>query len=257
LPRVTASDVEQRLLDLWDFGDPAGSAVRFRDEADRETDPAAAAVLRTQQARATGLAGDFAAAALLLDGIESSSAGEPGLHVRARIAIERGRILSSTGEPAAAARYFDEAYALATRAGAPGLAVDALHMQAITAGATEGKDASLALNERALAEVEASADPQARRWLGSVLNNLGWDLHDSGRPDEALPVFERAVSVRAESGSHEQWVVARWCVGRTLRTLGRYDEALALMRELAADPVGAEDAYVHEEIAANEKALGS
>ncbi len=49
--------------------------------------------------------------------------------------------------------------------------------------------------------------------------------------------------------------MARWCVGRTLRTLGRYDEALALMRDLAADPVGAEDEYVAEEIAANEAAL--
>ena len=43
-------------------------------------------------------------------------------------------------------------------------------------------------------------------------------------------------------------------MGRTLRTLGRYDEALALMRELAADPVGADDDDVHEEIAENERA---
>ncbi len=45
-------------------------------------------------------------------------------------------------------------------------------------------------------------------------------------------------------------------MGRTLRTLGRYDEALALMRELETDPVGAEDQYVHEEIAENLEALG-
>jgi hypothetical protein len=69
-------------------------------------------------------------------------------------------------------------------------------------------------------------------------------------------VFERAVEVRAEADDHQAWVVARWCVGRTLRTLGRYDEALALMEELAADPVGAEDDYVAEEIAANREALG-
>ncbi len=108
-----------------------------------------------------------------------------------------------------------------------------------------------AIDERALAEVEASDDPQVRRWLGSILNNLGWDLHDSGHPEQALAVFERAVEVRAEADDHTAWLVARWCVGRTLRTLGRYDEALALMRELAADPVGADDEYVHEEIAAN------
>ena len=62
---------------------------------------------------------------------------------------------------------------------------------------TDGPDAARAIDERALAEIEASDDPQVRRWLGSILNNLGWDLHDSGWPDEALAVFERAVEARA------------------------------------------------------------
>ena len=70
-----------------------------------------------------------------------------------------------------------------------------------------------------------------------------------------MSVFERAVEVRAAGQDRTAWVVARWCVGRCLRTLGRYDEALDLMRELAADPAGAEDEYVAEEIAANEKAV--
>ena len=205
-------------------------------------------MLRTQQARATGLAGDFDEASRVLD--EVASAGLDGMpHAQARLAIERGRVLNSTGDPAGAAAYFVEAHRLATEAGVGGLAVDALHMQAIAAGAVGGPEAARAIDERALAEVEASDDPQVRRWLGSILNNLGWDLHDSGHPDEALAVFLRAVEVRAEADDHSAWLVARWCVGRTLRTLGRYDEALALMRELAADPVGADDDYVHEEIA--------
>jgi tetratricopeptide (TPR) repeat protein len=235
--------LEQLVLDTWDFGDAAGSVTRFRE---------AAAVLRTQEARASGLAGDFDAAGRILDEIESS--GVTSAHARARIAIERGRVLNSTGDPGGAAPYFADAYRLATEAGAGGLALDALHMQAIAAGAADGPAAARAIDERALAEVEASDDPHVRRWLGSILNNLGWDLHDSGHPEAALEIFERAVEVRADEDDHGAWVVARWCVGRTLRTLGRYDDALALMRELAADPVGAEDAYVHEEIAANERA---
>jgi tetratricopeptide (TPR) repeat protein len=154
------------------------------------------------------------------------------------------------------ARTAADAHRLATEAGAGGLALDALHMQAIAAGATDGPAAARAVDEQALAEIEATEDPQVRRWLGSILNNLGWDLHDSGEPERALTGFERAVEIRAEADDHPAWVVARWCVGRTLRTLGRYDEALALMEELAADPVGAEDDYVAEEIAANREALG-
>ena len=247
--------VEQRILDTWDFADPAATAERFRLAADEAAAPGESAVLRTQQARAIGLAGDFEAAGRLLDEVASAGLdGEP--HVRARLAIERGRVLNSTGDPAGAAPYFADAHRLATQAGAGGLALDALHMQAIAAGATGGPEAARPLDERALAEVEASEDPHVRRWLGSILNNLGWDLHDSGRPQEALAVFERAVEVRADADDHSAWLVARWCVGRTLRTLGRYDEALALMRELAADPVGADDDYVHEEIAANLTALG-
>jgi tetratricopeptide (TPR) repeat protein len=248
-------DLEQHVLNTWDFADPAATAENFRGAADEAPDAQVSAVLRTQQARATGLAGDFTVAARLLDEIESSGIDDSALHARARIAIERGRVLNSTGNPSGAAPYFAEAHRLATQAGLGGLAVDALHMQAIAAGATEGPEAARAVDERALAEIEASDDPAVRRWLGSVLNNLGWDLHDSGRPQEALSVFQRAVGVRAEADDHQAWVVARWCVGRTLRTLGRYDEALALMRELSHDPEGAKDEYVGEEIAANEQAI--
>ncbi len=243
-------EVEQRVLDTWDFSDPAASGERFRLAAESARDADEAAVLRTQHARATGLAGDVEEAGRTLDGIEAT-----GQHARARVAIERGRVRNSAGDPVGAAPYFAEAHRLATGAGVGGLAVDALHMQAIAAGSIDGPAAARVIDERALAEVEASDDPQVRRWLGPILNNLGWDLHDSGEPAPALAVFERAVEVRAAADDHQAWIVARWCVGRTLRTLGRYDEALRVMQELATDPVGAEDEYVHEEIAANQQAL--
>jgi tetratricopeptide (TPR) repeat protein len=255
LPRVTsAADLEARIDDLWDFWDPASSAERFRDAADAETDPEVAAVLRTQQARATGLAGDFGAEARLLDEVEAAGLDDAATHARARLAIERGRLLNSTGDPAAAAPLFDEAHLLATQCGVPGLAMDALHMQAIAASATSGPDAAVAINERALAEIKGSGDPGVQRWLGTILINLGLELRSCGRGQDALEVFERAVPIREER-DHRLGVIARWHVGRTLRDLGRYDEALALMRELAADPVGAEDEYVHEEITANLEAL--
>jgi tetratricopeptide (TPR) repeat protein len=248
---VSAADLEARIASLWDFGDPAGTAAVFDAAAETSDDPTEASVLRTQQARAVGLAGDFAAADAILDGIDVADSQ----HARARLAIERGRVLNSTGDPRAAATYFATAYALASACGAGGLAIDALHMSAIAGGAVDGPDAARAWDERALAEIDRSDDPSAEAWRGTILNNLGWDLHDSGRLDEALRVFERAVVARIEAGQHERILTARWCVGRALRSLGRYDEALALMRTLAADPDGAQDEYVHQEIAENLKAL--
>lgn len=43
--------LEQKVLDTWDFANPAASAEHFRGAADEETDPVASAVLRTQQAQ--------------------------------------------------------------------------------------------------------------------------------------------------------------------------------------------------------------
>jgi len=254
---ATPFEVEQRVLDLWDFADPGATAERFHEAADAAADPAEAAVLRTQQARALGLAGDLVAAGRVLDEVHAVDLHDAGgKHARARLAIERGRVLNTGGEPRAAAPFFDAAYDLALAAGVPGLSIDALHMSAIAAGALEGPQAALRWDERALLEAEASDDPQARRWRGSLLNNIGWELHDAGRPEQALTVFERAVEIRQEAGRHAETLIAQWCVGRTLRTLGRYDEALRLMRDLAADPEGAKDEYVHEEIAENLRALG-
>ena len=123
---------------------------------------------------------------------------------------------------------FATAYHLASVCGAGGLAVvDALHMSAIAAGAVEGHDAARAWNERALAQIERSDDPSAEAWRGTILNNLGWDLHDGGHLADALVVFERAVTARVDAGQQDRVLVARWCVGRALRSLGRYDEALA------------------------------
>ena len=129
-------ELEQRLLDTWDFADPAATADSFRGAADEERDPEVSAVLRTQQARATGLAGDFTEAARILDEIESSGLDASATHARARLAIERGRVLNSTDDAAGARPYFVEAHRLATEAGVGGLAIDALHMQAIAAGST-------------------------------------------------------------------------------------------------------------------------
>ncbi|HVU10165.1 MAG TPA: hypothetical protein VHD90_02760, partial [Phototrophicaceae bacterium] len=48
--------------------------------------------------------------------------------------------------------------------------------------------------------------------------------------------------------------IARWTVGRTLRALGRIDEALAIQRQLAE--IGGDDGYVDEELGECLLALG-
>ncbi|HEX6953721.1 MAG TPA: hypothetical protein VF156_02475 [Agromyces sp.] len=240
---------EQQTIDrLWDFADPVASEARFRAVADDESRSAhERAVMTTQVARAIGIQRRDDDALALLDELESAErpdeTAEEAAEIRARVALERGRI-------AATAERFDEAVPLFTRAvreaalaGSTFLVLDALHMLALNdAGheeewATEGFDV-----------LDGVRDPRLKRWGVALHNNLGWTKHDAGDAVAALHHFEQAVEAADRYGTAGQQHVARWSVGRALRSLGRTDEALELQRELAvARP---DDRYVQAEIEA-------
>jgi tetratricopeptide (TPR) repeat protein len=240
---------------LWDFGDPVASEQRLRAAAEaagaaaREPDRL---VALTQVARALGLQARYADAHGMLDRVladlsRQDLADDAASAVSARVELERGRLLRSAEEHGAAER-FTEATTLARQAGDVPLEVDALHMRAL---AELDPGSAVRLNREALRVARASADPAARRWEASLLNNLGCALVDAGRPDEALAVFEEAVEQRVRRGERRETQVGRWMVAWTLRLLGRSEEALAAQRVLKAELVadGVEDPYVDEEIA--------
>jgi tetratricopeptide (TPR) repeat protein len=244
---VTDLELSERVLRLWDFTDPAGSEARFAAAADAEPDPVRRQVLVTQLARAQGLQEAFDKGHATLDGLGDVDrlAEEPAV----RCLLERGRLANSAGDPAAAAPLFERAYHRAAAAGLAGLAVDAAHMVAIAV-----PDRHQEWFDRGMAAADGSADPLARRMVAALLTNLAWSHADAGRWAEALPLFDRAVQVRREVADAEGLHVARWCRARAWRALGRHDEALAELRELAGTPDGAADPYVADEIAANERA---
>jgi hypothetical protein len=248
---------------LWDFDDPAASEQRFRQIADDAADDAhdAAGPSRaaerlealTQVARALGLQGRYDEAHAVLDTVDGDPSrprlpGPAGPRVRSRLQLERGRLHRSSGSGGPAAGCFEDAAVLAREAGDEALEIDALHMQALAATVP---DTAVRLNRRALRLARASQEPAARRWVASLLNNLGCALVDAGHLDDALSVFVEAVDVRARQGERRETQVGRWMVAWTLRLLGWDAEALAAQRalkdELAAD--GVEDPYVDEEIA--------
>ncbi len=232
---------------LWNFNDPAQSEARFRAELtdldSPEQTPQRAEVL-TQIARAQGLQRRFDDANATLDQVDAT-AGLPEF-VRVRLLLERGRVLNSSGEADEARPLFEQAYELAVSIREDDLAVDAAHMVAIACGGDEAMDWNL----KALSLAEASPSPRARRWAGSLHNNLGWTLHELKRYDEALAHFEAALQARIEEGSDEQIGIARWCIARCLRSLRRLDEALAIQRELLLlhETSGTESGYVYEEL---------
>lgn len=229
------------LGELWDFDDPAGSEQRLRAAADT-AEGSDRLVLLTQVARALGLQERYGEAHALLDDL-----AVPDDEVAARVSLERGRLHRSAGAEDEAAAHFEAAQAAARAARLDALLIDALHMTALVSPPEE----RVAVNERALDIAGHSADPAARDWDASLLNNIGMAHADAGDFAAALAAFEQALVARERIGDVERLRVARWMVAWALRHLGRAADALemqrALKRELEA--AGAVDPSVDEEIA--------
>lgn len=202
---------------VWDFSDPAASEQRFAYLAERSPASERACWL-TQVARAQGLQGRFDEAFALLESLSSDDHPE----VAVRVALERGRLLRSSGDPATARPWFERTIALAEESGLEELELDGWHMLALVAPPAESNE----LHERAIARARAASDPAAHNWDASLLNNLGMNHADAGDFTRALPVFEAALAARTRIGDPETIRVARWMVAWTLRNLGRRDAAL-------------------------------
>jgi tetratricopeptide (TPR) repeat protein len=244
-PAATALDVAW-LDRTWDFDRPAESEARFRAELSTLPPGSAAQLeLLTQLARAQGLQRKFAAAQVTLDGVERALPGSPE-RVTVRYLLERGRVFNSSQQAARAVPLFRDALQRARAAGEDFLAIDAAHMLGIAAPTDE----RLQWNLEALAMTESTRDPRSRRWLASLYNNIGWTYHDRGDYSTALAYFEKALPAWEARGDPRNALVARWAIARAYRSLGRYDEALAMQRQLAAEyaAINVPDGYVYEEL---------
>ncbi|GAA1962849.1 hypothetical protein [Microbacterium deminutum] len=201
--------IAQTLLDeLWDFSDPAASQVRLGAAADDETDAEARAELETQVARALGLQERYDDADAVLDRVPPLSVA-----VSVRIALERGRLRNSGGDPAAAVPLFRAAAEAATSAGLVFLLVDALHMLAIADRAHAAE-----WTAHALRVLDADGDARTQRWRVGLHNNAGWALFDAEDYAAAVAEFELAKDAATRWGTPQQ---VAWA-----------DEALAEARAL-------------------------
>jgi tetratricopeptide (TPR) repeat protein len=243
---------EQQAIDrMWDFADPAASEERFRAAAaDESLSAHGRAVMATQLARAMGIQhrDDDALAVLAeLETAETGDSEEESAELRARIALERGRMAAAGERLDEAVPEFTRAVREAALGGSTFVVLDSLHMLALNDAGHEEEWAAEGFDI-----LEGVRDPRLKRWGVALHNNLGWTKHDGGDAKAALYHFQKAVEAADRYGTAGQQHVARWSVGRALRTLGRTDEALEIQRELAlARP---DDPYVRAEIEALEPA---
>lgn len=105
-------------------------------------------------------------------------------------------------------------------------------------------------NLAALALVEASSQPAAKRWEATIRNNTGFALHTLGRYQEALDQFQQALALRRKNGNADAVRAAEWSVAWTLRALRETDAALAIQLRLEREAAAAAkpDLRIFEEL---------
>ena len=243
--------MDDRLRPLWDFDDLDETESRLREQLEAEESEDGRAEVVTQLARVEGLRGDFERADALAD--DAAARAESDV-ARARVDLERGRIRRSSGDRESARPLFESAYAGSLAAGQFFIAADAAHMVALVApdhdGFVEWTNRGIAL---------ADTHEAASYWLGPLLNNLGWEYYEAGAYTLALHAFERALAAREREPEQEAAIeIARYAVGKTLRALGRADEAIPLLETAVAwtARAGKPDGWFHEELAEEYAAVG-
>jgi len=229
----------------WEYSDRGASEVRFRSALEQAQGDDRLE-LQTQIARTYSLRRDFTQAHKLLDEVEAQL-DSAGPAPRVRYLLERGRSFNSAGDKERAKPLFIQAWEIASVNGLDGLAVDAAHMVPIVVGGAEGAQ----WTRRGVELARRSSDAKARALLPALLNNHAWNLHDEARYAEALPVFREAEAAWLATAKQPQGRIARWSVARCLRSLGRFEEALAIQRALEQEwaAAGSADGYVFEELA--------
>ena len=231
---------------LWDYSHLDQTEAKFRETLLNisEDDPAFLELL-TQIARAQGLQRKFDKAHQTLDQVEKRL-GEFASRARVRSLLERGRVHNSSGNPSEAHPFFERALNLAKQISEDFYVVDAIHMLAIVSP----PDQSLDLNLQAIKLVESSSQEKAQNWLGTLYNNTGWSYHDLGDYTSALEIFEKAEAWQRSKGRVHETHIAVWAVARTLRSLGRVEEALSkqLALKVESEHSSEKDGYVYEEI---------
>lgn len=241
---------------LWDYQDPAASALRFHallPEAHAAADLQYELELLTQIARTHSLQRQFAEAHQLLDEIEPRLT-DATPRARLRVLLERGRTFNSAGDKASARTLFEQAWQQGLKHKELYLAIDAAHMVAIAAPLEEQSR----WHQLAMELAERSQDERVRGWLAPLYNNQGWTLFELGRLEEARQCQQKCLAWHEQHNNPAKAFIARWSLAHLSRAQGLHEQAQAELTQLQADMAAAgapEDGYVFEELGENALAL--
>ncbi len=239
---------------MWDYQHPDSTEIVFtnilkglKDSAESSYNAEYHVELLTQIARTQGLQGEFDQAHTTLDSVKNML-NENMRIGNIRYLLERGRVFNSSGEWEISKPLFLRAYEYGIENSLDTYTLDAAHMM----GIVEPPDKQLDWNLKALKIAEETSDTNCKGWLGPLYNNIGWTYHEQANYDQALIYFQKGFDWRTEVGDENGARIAKWTVGRCLRSLQKISEALKLQIELQTEIENnnlPKDGYVFEELA--------
>jgi len=193
---------------------------------------------------------NFDEANKILDEVEPQLLTDDLKLAKIRYLLERGRTYNSSNQKEKARELFLKAFELGRDAGDEVYdfyTIDAAHML----GIAETPEEAIKWNEKGMELAEKSKDERSKGWLGALYNNTAWTYHDEKEYAKALALFEKNVKWQAGRNNDQKLIIAKWSVGRALRSLGKIDEAVKIHNELLKeieDKNLQEDGYIYEEL---------
>ena len=239
---------------LWDYNNPDLSEERFRLvllTASAED----SLILQTQIARTYGIRKNFSQAQKILTDIQPQIQNA-SLETKSHYYLELGRTYCSATHPpesqsAEVIELARSAYMQALKFSQEGnldnLTIDALHMLAFVDTSPEDQ---ISWNRKALALMNASSQQNAKKWEGSLHNNIGYALYTLKQYEDALSEFKLALVAYERNENPQSVRIAKWMIAWTYRALNCLNEALEiqLQLEMECDEAGEPDVYVFEEL---------
>lgn len=215
----------------WNFNNPEVSELKFleiMDMAKKNNNIAYYLEVKTQLARTYSLRLQIDKAIEILNEVKNELKDE---YFRAKICynLELGRSYNSNKEPKKAFKFFEDAMKLAAEKKEDYLEIDAIHMLGIAADTPQEQ---IRWNKVAIQKVENSGDENVEKWLGPLLNNTAWSLHDLGKYEDALKLFQKDYEFRKLQKNKEAELIAKWNIGRTYRSLNQLEKALKIQLEV-------------------------
>jgi hypothetical protein len=245
-PNSSTPSFEAFVSEQFDFDHPAETEARFLAFARETQDEAAAAEFLTQAASAQGVQGRLEDAQATL--ARSGAEGSANARLRARFALERGRLLRRAGDRTGATEHFLRAYALALESNQDALAADAAHMMALTSAPELAEE----WVDRGLAAALGSESTVARAWAGTISYNWAMVLSERGDHTRAALYLARSLTEREKQSDAELIRATEFALAHELALIGSTRQARAILERLLreARAAGVETSEIEAELAA-------